>query len=325
MKSKKKIILLSIVIFLSVLSSIGGFYGGKVYLSMAQAENNFYDSISDEKELYRQANSNQEIEGNSDKFKATLQEDSEGREEKSFTFLLVGNDSRYGEVSRSDTLMIGKYNYQKNKVLLISIPRDTYVNIPTKGNQKINHAYAYGGAALSSVTIENNFGVHLDKYASVNFQSFIQVVDAIGGIPMYVEKDMYKDGGGEYGIDLKQGQQILSGHDALAYSRFRSDSRGDFGRVERQQKVLAAIAEKMKDPSIISKMTDLIDIMGENVKTDLSMDAINSYLIDIAKRPNFKVEFDTVQGKGGRGSSGAYYLYVTDEEKQRIADKFNNF
>ena len=318
----KTVLIWILVILLSIGASIGGFYGGKVYLSIAQAENNFYDSIDDEKELYRTIPSENK---DKDLFSKSVKEDSESRVDKSMTFLLIGNDSRHGEVSRSDTILIGKYNHQKNKVLLISIPRDSYVNIPSKGYQKINHAYAFGGAALSSVTIEETLGVKLQHYVSVNFQGFIQVVDAIGGVPMYVEKDMYKGGSGEYAIDLKQGQQILNGHNALAYSRFRSDARGDFGRVDRQQKVIGAIAEKMKDPKQIAKATDFIDIMGENMKTDLSMDAINSYLMDLAKKPNFQVEFDTVAGKGGTGSDGVYYLYIPDDEKLRVADKFNNF
>lgn len=160
--------------------------------------------------------------------------------------LLIGNDSREGEVSRSDTIMILQVDGPSKKPKLVSFMRDTYVTIPGFGENKINAAYAFGGAELLRQTLAQNFGIETKYYAVVDFQSFAKVIDALfpGGVEMDAEKDMstYLD------VPIYQGNQKMDGHTLLQYARFRMDEEGDFGRVRRQQQVMTGIFSQLKNP-----------------------------------------------------------------------------
>ncbi|MHC5267800.1 LCP family protein [Enterococcus sp. LJL98] len=160
--------------------------------------------------------------------------------------LLIGNDSREGEVSRSDTIMVLQVDGPAKKPKLISFMRDTYVTIPGYGDNKINAAYAFGGAELLRQTLVQNFGIETKYYAVVDFQSFEKVIDALfpAGVAIDAEKDMstYLD------VPISQGQQKMDGHTLLQYARFRMDEEGDFGRVRRQQQVMTEIFSQLKNP-----------------------------------------------------------------------------
>lgn len=160
--------------------------------------------------------------------------------------LLIGNDSREGENSRSDTIMVLQVDGPAKKPKLVSFMRDTYVTIPGYGENKINAAYAFGGAELLRQTLSENFGIETKYYAVVDFQSFAKVVDALfpGGVEIDAEKDMsaYLD------VPITQGNQKMDGHTLLQYARFRMDEEGDFGRVRRQQQVMTAIFSQLKNP-----------------------------------------------------------------------------
>jgi LCP family protein required for cell wall assembly len=178
------------------------------------------------------------------------------------TFLLVGSDSRAGLSKaeqkrlgtgstggqRTDTIMI-VYLPPGGKPALISVPRDSYVDIPKNGKNKINAAYAFGGPELLVQTVEQNTGLRMDGYMEIGFGGFVNIIDALGGIRMCLPNAI-KDRDSH--IDLRKGCQTLSGTDALGYVRMRkADPLGDLGRVQRQREMLAAVADKAASPATV--------------------------------------------------------------------------
>ncbi|HDS29484.1 MAG TPA: LytR family transcriptional regulator, partial [Firmicutes bacterium] len=152
------------------------------------------------------------------------------------TFVLLGYDEVDKWAHRSDTLMIGAVDFYAATVKVVALPRDTLVHIPRRGFQKVNSAYAYGGENLVRQTMENFFGVPVDYVISVNYDGFREVVDALGGVDIYVERAMhYDDRRGNTHIHIEQGWNHFDGAEALNYARFRHDAKGDIGRIERQQ------------------------------------------------------------------------------------------
>ncbi|MBR4642782.1 MAG: LCP family protein [Selenomonadaceae bacterium] len=190
---------------------------------------------------------------------------------KPTTIMLMGIDERKDDVGRSDTLMI--LNLSKDEASLLTIPRDTLVYIDRHGYQKINAAYAYGGAKLTRETVEDFLGIDVDYYVTINKSRFAEVIDAMGGVDIYVERDMHyedpwDDDGGLY-IDLKQGLQHLDGQTAIEFVRYR-DSEGDVGRVRRQQAFMRACADKLSEPSMLIKLPELLGVAVNAIETDLN-------------------------------------------------------
>ena len=171
---------------------------------------------------------------------------------KPTTIMLMGIDERKDDVGRSDTLMI--LNLSEDKASLLTIPRDTMVYIERHGYQKINSAYTYGGEKLAKKTVEEFLGIDIDHYVTINKSRFAEVIDAMGGVDIYVERDMkyddpWDDNGGLH-INLKQGLQHLDGQTAIEFVRYR-DAEGDVGRVRRQQAFMRACADKLTEPSML--------------------------------------------------------------------------
>ena len=167
--------------------------------------------------------------------------------------LLIGCDAAKGGSSRSDSIMICSVNKQTGRITVVSILRDTHLDVPGHRESKVNAAYAWGGANLLIQTIEQNFGIKIDDYATVNFEMFTALVDGLGGIEVDVTEDEadYINNRHRYGNEQKpetvpSGENVhLTGYQALWYSRIRKlDS--DFNRTERQRKVIGAIVENAK-------------------------------------------------------------------------------
>ena len=188
---------------------------------------------------------------------------------KPTTIMLMGVDERKDDVGRSDTLMV--LNLSENKASLLTIPRDTLVYIDRYGYQKINAAYALGGAKLARETVEDFLGIDIDYYVTINKSRFAEVIDAMGGVDIYVERDMqYEDEWDDDGfyIDLKQGLQHLDGDTAIQFVRFR-DAEGDIGRVRRQQAFMKACASRLSEPSMLIKLPELLGVAVKAIDTDL--------------------------------------------------------
>ncbi len=192
--------------------------------------------------------------------------------------LVMGVDSNYDshnpnsfEGVRTDSMMLVRVSPDKNTVSIVSIPRDSKVFIGKgQGIDKINAAYAYGGAKLAVSTIENSFGIPIDNYVVINSQGIREVVDAIGGVKVYVEKPMkYTDRTAKLSINFDKGYYTMNGEQAEGYLRFRHDALGDIGRVRRQQTFLSALARKFKDPWMLTRIPALVQTGSKYIDTDL--------------------------------------------------------
>jgi LCP family protein required for cell wall assembly len=143
-------------------------------------------------------------------------------------------------------------------ISVLSLPRDLRVEVPGHGFQKINAAYAFGGAALAIETVQNVTGVDVDHYLEIDFNAFKDVTDSMGGVYVDVDRSYYYDGADYENIDVTSGYQPLSGDAALDYVRFRHDQNNDFGRLERQQRYLRAIREQAMGWDLTVKMPSLV-------------------------------------------------------------------
>lgn len=199
-----------------------------------------------------------------------------------FYMLLIGVDKseardESGEFSgtyRTDTMILARVDPKEKKVTLISIPRDTQVDLGSHGTQKINAAYAFGGASLAVTTVEELAGVEISHYAEIDFDGLVAVVDALGGIDVNVPVEIDDDQAGGY---LAAGQQTLSGSQALILCRSRHTyddiGDGDAMRAACQRLVIQAIMEKALS-SDVATLTNTVSTLAEYVTTDLSVSEI---------------------------------------------------
>lgn len=185
--------------------------------------------------------------------------------------VVLGVDERSDDVGRSDTLFVVMFDSSNKSASLLSVPRDTRVRIDGYGWDKINHAYAYGGRELTQKTVEELLGLKINNYVMVDFKGFTGLVDAIGGIDIDVEKDMYyHDTWDGFTVDLKKGRQHLDGETAIQYVRYR-DEDGDIGRIRRQQHFLMAMYDKITSANMLLHIPGLAKQLTSMVKTDLPM------------------------------------------------------
>lgn len=240
--------------------------------------------------------------------------------EKPLNILLLGVDKRPGDVGRSDALMVLSLDPKENKMQIISIPRDTRTLIVGKGYQdKINHAYAFGGVDMSVATVENLLNIELDYYVEMNMQGLSEMVDAVGGITVDNTIDWYDEGYYKKGYHYKKGKISLNGPKALGYVRMRHlDPNGGFGRTTRQRQVIQAIIDKGASIASIGKISDMIDVLGENMKTNMDFDDMKSLLFNYKDVRQNVVSY-MLSGNGTK-IKGIYYLIVPDEEVAKVHD-----
>ncbi|MDD3133297.1 MAG: LCP family protein [Synergistales bacterium] len=237
--------------------------------------------------------------------------------------LLVGLDEVPGEdFNRSDSIAFVSIDIDDKVVRMLSLPRDTRVQIPDRGWQKLNHAYAYGGVDLLKTTLVNYLGVPIPYHVIVNLDSFPELVDLIGGVTINVPKRLrYTDKAGGVHIDIPAGEQHMDGKTALGYVRFRHDALGDIGRVERQQVFMMAVFRKMKDPSMITKVPELIRQSLRLVKTNLTLSQavqLASYLKDLDPS---RTVFRTLPGKSAYISGISYWLGELSSISEILSEK----
>ena len=184
--------------------------------------------------------------------------------------LLIGTDSRDGESGRADTMIVLSFSKHNHSVTMTSLMRDSYVSIPNHGTNKLNAAFAFGGATLLMDTIVNNYGIPIDDYICINFKAFVHIADALGGIKVEIsdreaeeinvilQSEVNRIMGDDPMADFlpSGGTFTLNGKQALAYARIRHVGNADFERTERQRTVLNKMLDKVKhlSPTAIPKM-----------------------------------------------------------------------
>jgi len=306
MKSKssklKKFFLVIFIILISI-----GIYAGYQFWS-------FIDNVYDEPNL--------------------LLEESRSENEP-INLLFLGVDSIPG---RSDTIILASYNPSTEQLLGISIPRDTLVDIPgyyrntqtPYGEQKINHAHAYGGIQLTVRTVEEFLGINIHYHARVDYSVLHEFVDLIGGVSLNVPYNMnYTDEAGGLYINLKKGEQVLDGDKSEQFLRWRKnndgsgDGLGDIGRVQRQQMFIKATIKQLMKPTNILKINKIEQLVSEKVVTNVPPSLMVGWFKDFAIGFDFDQNFEMVTVPGDYSDNGIYWE-VSDEDYSELTNIIQN-
>ncbi|AYO30957.1 LytR family transcriptional regulator [Biomaibacter acetigenes] len=224
---------------------------------------------------------------------------------------------------RSDTMMVFSIDRDKKDIKVLSIPRDTRVKIPGVGVEKINAAMAFGGPDLAVKTVKDFLGIPIHNYVVVNYKGFKEIVDALGGVEINIEKPMkYDDNAGNLHIDLKPGLQVLNGDKAEQFVRFRHYPGGDLDRVKAQQKFIEAVGKTILKPSTLLKLPKIINTVQENVETDIGP-------LEIAGLANFARQVGTdniktfiLPGEGKYISGVSYFIPFQSQMNDMIDQIF---
>lgn len=302
-KSRKRKILYSILIILGSLLILSATYAVYLAKKAEVAANNSFEAI-------------EERESGSD-----LREEDVKPLEDNVSILLVGIDDSekrdFGDSnSRSDSLMVATLNNEDKSIKIVSIPRDTYTYIPEVGYEdKITHAHAYGGTFAAIETVEELLEIPIDYYVRLNFEAFIDVVDAFDGVVVDVPYDRLElDENDEYTIQLTEGRQLLDGREALALARTRMVD-NDIERGKRQQMILEALISRASSVQSFGKYGDVIEALGDNIRTDLTFDNMMSFL----KYLNSGVpEIETISLAGFDDTSTGVYYWQLDQDELEV-------
>lgn len=233
-----------------------------------------------------------------------------------FSALILGVDERQGDSGRSDTMIVLTVNPALGSTKLLSIPRDTYTELGGTGSKdKINHAYAYGGMEMTISSVEELLDIPIDYTAKINMESFVEIIDIVGGIT--VENAFEFDYEGEH---FATGQLELDGSKALKYVRMRyDDPEGDFGRQTRQKQVIEQVLKKTKSVNTILNYKSIFQTVENNLEMNIAFDE----LLNIQK--DYRNSFSTIEQlylNNGTGTmmDGIYYYVPNEEELKTLQE-----
>jgi len=250
--------------------------------------------------------------------------DNKTADSKAYLLLGIDRDStKTSDIGRTDVIMIAVVNDKTKKVTLTSIPRDMYVEIAGQGyKDKINAAYAHG-VGTTIATVENLTNVHIDNYILTNYDGIYRAIKAMGGIRLYVDKDLSKFVQKEipYLKYPDEGTHLLNADQALYYARFRHDINGDFGRNNRQQAFIKGFIDQSTELRSPLKISKFLDALGGGIETDLT----KSEMISLAKQfkdyTSSNIESIHYKAISARfGPQDLWYVLITDQEKERVSN-----
>lgn len=250
------------------------------------------------------------------------------QKEDKFQVLLIGVDALNGKKSentRSDVLMILDVDNKEKSIRLVSIPRDTRVRVEGhRGYTKINHAYAYGGSELSLKTVNENFGLNIPYYIVVDYAFVKDVVDIIGGVEVNVPMEMhYEDPTADppLYIDLKEGQQVLNGDQALQFLRFRKGYKNaDLDRVKAQQAFMGALLDKLKSVSSIIHGPQLFISYMDYTQSNMPLPKTSRMGLDLMKIGQENLSTFTLPGEPRTIEHVSYFVIDEDRVNSFLED-----
>lgn len=235
-------------------------------------------------------------------------------EKEPISILLLGVDERDGDIGRSDTIIVITTNPSLASVKVLSIPRDTYTEIIGLDKMdKLNHAYAFGGIDMALRSVENLLDIPIDYVVQVNMESFLKIVDSVGGVTVENPSAFT-----ENGYQFAAGPIHLDGDSALSYVRMRkNDPLGDFGRQERQKQVLLAILKEGASFNSLLNYKDLLASLADNIRTNMTfgqmMDIQKGYKASLTN-----VESITLTNGSGQRMDDIWYYVPNDEEMSDV-------
>jgi polyisoprenyl-teichoic acid--peptidoglycan teichoic acid transferase len=237
--------------------------------------------------------------------------------------LVLGVDTRPDDEemgSRTDTIMLVQVVPKRGNVKLLSIPRDLYVEVEPGEKDRINAAYNYGGIDETIAAVENYSGLSIDHYATIDFEGFEKVIDAMGGVRVDV-------GEGQFPEKFRMGEDIqrLNGHKALIYARYRGTPGADLDRMQRQRELVAALRSEALRWNTVKTLPEIMQVMDENVATDLDFDAAMTLgQILIRRGRHAEMTSQQLQGTPQTLPDGNEVLIPDDEANQDILDDFRH-
>jgi LCP family protein required for cell wall assembly len=297
-KKRKKFRVWRFLAFLLLITIIGGicYYAYDVFYSAKNTSSKIFQKLDTSK--LKNSRAEEKIEITKDPF----------------TILLVGIENQEGGKGRSDVLMLLTVNPQTKQIDELSIPRDTRTYVPAADEKtKITHSYGYGGIEATIGAVNELIDVPIDYYITTNFQGFEDIINTIGGVkvdvPFTFKAQLTKS------LKWKtfhKGETELNGNEALAYVRMRkSDPRGDFGRNERQKQVIKAVISKGASFSSITKIDNILDDLGDNVKTNIPPSKMVSFVRLYSQLKDTKLHNLKLEGNDDY-INGVYY-YIPDQ------------
>ncbi len=230
--------------------------------------------------------------------------------------LITGHDEDHYGISRADTVIIASIDVEDKKAGLLFVPRDTRLRIPDRGSNRINAAYAFGGPRLVSRALEDFLDIEIDYHVDLDFDGFVKIIDALGGIEIEVEQHLrYRDEAADLTIDIPPGRQTLTGEDALKYVRYRG-THGDIGRVRRQQKFIEALVDQVLSPQTVTRIPALIQETLRGIKTDVPVQDVVAFL-NVAKDLDLaRLETAKLPGRPEYINGASYW--IADERETEV-------
>jgi len=232
------------------------------------------------------------------------------------------NSKEAADPKRTDTMLVVNYNPKTKEINIVSVPRDTRVTMNRK-KIKINSAHAVNGVNGSIEAVENLLGIEINNYAKVDYEGFRKVIDAIGGVEMDITRNMnYDDPSQNLHIHFQKGTTVhLDGKKAEEFFRWRKNNNGtgladgDLGRIENQHKFISKVIEKVKSPSIIPKIPNILSTIPDYIETDMAPEEIIKYGYAVTKGDKSNINMITLKGEAKYIGNVSYFIY--DREKNR--------